>query len=128
MTVEELATSVFSYALWPLLTLAMVALWVAAILDITRHRRRGIFTNAALLYMTALVSVVAVVAVAGVSADFAAQWSEAVSGASSDGLQASKLGDKGLAHTSYTFSFGVENASNVTLVKSMSAKQQVQRN
>ena len=125
---EELATSVFPYALWPLLTLAMVALWVAAILDITRHRRRGIFTNAALLYMTALVSVVAVVAVAGVSADFAAQWSEAVSGASSDRLPASKLGDKGLAHTSYTFSFGVENASNITLVKSMSAKQQVQRN
>ena len=76
---EELATSVLSYALWPLLTFAIIALWVAAILDITRHRRRGTSTNAGLLYMTTLISVVAVIAVAGISAIFAAQWTEAVS-------------------------------------------------
>ena len=127
MTVEELATSILSYVVWPSLTLAMVALWVAAILDITHHRRRGIFTNAALVCMAALVSVVAAVAVAGISADFAAQWSEAVSGGSSEGIQASKLGDEGSAHA-YTFSFGVETASNMTLAKSTSAKQRVQGN
>jgi purine-cytosine permease-like protein len=80
---EELAVSVLSYGLWPSLTLAIVALWVAAALDITRHTRRGTSTNARLVCMTTLVSVVAVIAVAGISAVFAAQWTEAVSGESS---------------------------------------------
>jgi hypothetical protein len=105
---EELATSVLSYALWPLLTLAIVALWVAAILDISRHRRRGTSTNAGLLYMTTLVSVVAVIAVAGISAVLAAQWTEAVSGASSGEIQGNKLEGSTRA---YIFSFGLENAS-----------------
>ncbi len=124
-----MATSILSYALWPLLTLATVALWVAAILDITHHRRRGTSTNAALLYMTALVSAVAVVAVAGISAVFAAQWFEAVSGASSDGIQVNKLGDEGSEGSvgTYIFSFGMENASNIAAANSMSAKQQGQR-
>jgi hypothetical protein len=76
--------------------------------------------------MTALVSAVAVVAVAGISAVFAAQWSKAVSGASSDGIQANKLRDEGSVRT-YIFSFGMENASNIAAAKSMSAKHQGQR-
>jgi len=60
--------------------------------------------------MATLVSAVAVIAVAGISALFAVQWAEAVSGASSDGIQANKLEDEGSA-CAYIFSFGLENAS-----------------
>ena len=123
---EELATSVLSYALWPLLTLAIVALWIAAILDITRHGRRGTSTNAGLLYMTTLVSVVAVIAVAGISAVFAAQWTRAVSGASSGGIQANKLEDEG-SPRAYIFSFGLENASYGSPVTSTGAKRSQKR-
>ncbi len=118
---EELATSVLSYALWPLLTFAIIALWVAAILDITRHRRRGTSTNAGLLYMTTLISFVAVIAVAGISAVFAAQWIEAVSGESSGEIQANKLNNEGPARA-YIFSFGLENASHRPSVNSTGAK------
>ena len=123
---EELATSVLSYALWPLLTFAIIALWVAAILDITRHRCRGTSTNARLLYMTTLISVVAAIAVAGISAIFAAQWTEAVSGASSGEIQANKLEDEGPARA-YIFSFGVENASYGPPVNSTGAKKDQNR-
>jgi nitrate reductase NapE component len=57
---EELATSVLSYALWPLLTLAIVGLWVAATMDILRNRDGEAFTNVKLLCMATLVSVAAV--------------------------------------------------------------------
>ena len=123
---EELATSVLSYALWPLLTFAIIALWVAAILDITRHRRRGTSTNAGLLYMTTLISVVAVIAVAGISAVFAAQWTETVSGASSGEIQANKLEDEGSARA-YIFSFGLENASYGPPINSTGAKKDQNR-
>jgi heme/copper-type cytochrome/quinol oxidase subunit 2 len=123
---EELAISVLSYALWPLLTFAIIALWVAAILDITRHRRRGTSTNAGLLYMTTLISVVAVIAVAGISAIFAAQWTEAVSGVSSGEIQANKLEDEGSARA-YIFSFGLENASYGPPVNSTGAKKDQNR-
>jgi hypothetical protein len=110
MTVEELATPVLAYVLWPLLTLAIVALWAAAALDILRHKRRGTFTKAGLLSMAAVVSVVAVIAVCGVCAVFAGQWSEAVSRASTDDTQASKSAGEG-PRRAYIFSFGLENAS-----------------
>ena len=102
------ATSVFAYVLWPSLTLAITILWVAAMLDITRHRRRGTFTSAGLLGMAILVSVVAVVAVTGISAVLAAGWIDATSRASFAGIQAGKL--EGSARA-YIFSFGLENAS-----------------
>jgi hypothetical protein len=118
---EELAASVLLYGLWPSLTLAIVALWVVATLDIARHKRRGTSTNARLLCMTTLVSVVAVIAVAGISAVFAAQWTEAVSGESSGEIQANKLNDEGPARA-YIFSFGLENASHGPPVNSTGAK------
>ena len=102
------ATSVLAYALWPSLTLAIIILWLAAMLDITRHRRRGTYTSAGLLGMAILVSVVAVVAVTGVSAVLAAGWIDATSRASFAGIQARKL--EGSARA-YIFSFGLENAS-----------------
>jgi hypothetical protein len=102
------ATSVLAYVLWPSLTLAITILWVAAMLDITRHRRRGTFTSAGLLGMAMLVSVVAVVAVTGISAVLAAGWIDATSRASFAGIQAGKL--EGSARA-YIFSFGLENAS-----------------
>src|SRR5215212_10092503 len=71
--------SILPYALWPLLTLATVALWMSAMADITRHRRRGTFTRAGLVCMAAAVSAVAVIALAGIGAVFAGQRSEAVS-------------------------------------------------
>ena len=103
------ATSVLAYVLWPLLTFTIVVLWLAAMLDISRHRRRGTFTGAGLLGMATLVSVVAVIAFAGISAVLAAQWVETVSRASSDEIQVSKLEGEGSARA-YIFSFGLENA------------------
>jgi hypothetical protein len=60
--------------------------------------------------MAALVSVVAAIAVAGISAVLTTQWIEAVSRASSDGIQSDKLEGEGSARA-YIFSFGLENAS-----------------
>ena len=107
------ATSVLAYVLWPSLTFAIVALWFAAMLDITRHRRRGTSTSAGLLGMATLVSVVAVIAVAGISAVFAVQWAEAVSRTSFATLQADKLEGEGSAHA-YVFSFGLESSWRAT--------------
>ena len=102
------ATSVLAYALWPSLTLAIIILWLAAMLDITRHRRRGTYTSAGLLGMAILVSVVALIAVTGISAVLAAGWIDATSRASFAGSQTGKL--EGSARA-YIFSFGLENAS-----------------
>jgi hypothetical protein len=102
------AASVLAYVLWPSLTLAIIILWVVAMVDIIRHRRRGTFTSAGLLGMAILISVVAVVAVTGISAVLAAGWIDATSRASFAGIQAGKL--EGSARA-YIFSFGLENAS-----------------
>jgi hypothetical protein len=59
--------------------------------------------------MVTLVSVVAVIAFAGISSVLADQWVETVSRASFDEIQATKLEDDGSAHA-YIFSFGLENA------------------
>jgi hypothetical protein len=120
------ATSVLVYALWPSLTLAIVILWLVAMLDITRHRRRGACTSAGLLSMATLVSVVAVIALTGISAILAAQWIEAVSGVSSDGIQAGKLEGEGSARA-YIFSFGLENASYGSPVDSTSTEESQNR-
>ena len=119
-------TSVLAYALWPSLTLAIVILWLAGMLDITRHRRRGTFASAELLGMATLVSVVAVIALTGISAILAAQWIEAVSGVSSDGIQAGKLEGEGSARA-YIFSFGLENASYGSPVDSTSTEESQNR-
>jgi hypothetical protein len=110
MTIEELATSVLAYTLWPLLTLAILVLWAAAALDILRHKRQGTFTNTGLVGMAAIVSVVAVIAVFGICAVFAGQWFETVSRASFDGTQASRPAGED-PRRAYIFSFGLENAS-----------------
>jgi hypothetical protein len=109
--------SVLPFALWPLLTLAMVALWILAMVDITGHRRRGTFTSAGLLCTAAAVSVVAVIAVAGIGAVFGQQF-EAVSGA---GVQADEPGGDIPRHT-YLFSFGLEHVSYATPGKPKSTK------
>jgi hypothetical protein len=95
------AISVLEYALWPLLTFTVVALWLAAVVDISRHRRRGTFTGAGLLSMAILVSIVAVIACAG--------------------IEAGKLEDDGSARA-YIFSFGLENASYGSSVNSTGTK------
>jgi hypothetical protein len=115
------ATSVLEYALWPLLTFTIVALWLAAVVDISRHRRRGTFTGAGLLGMAMLVSIVAVIACAGTSAVLATRWVEAVSRAGFAGIEAGKLEDDGSARA-YIFSFGLENASYESSVNSTGTK------
>ena len=115
------ATSVLEYALWPLLTFTIVALWLAAVVDISRHRRRGTFTGAGLLGMAILVSIVAVIACAGTSAVLATRWVEAVSRAGFAGIEAGKLEDDSSARA-YIFSFGLENASYGSLVNSTDTK------
>ena len=103
-------TSVLPYALWPLLTLAMVALWLAAMADISSHRSRGTFTNAGLVCMAAAVSVAAIMAVAGIGTVFAGQQSRTTSGAASDRVQAAGQGEP--TGRTYLFSFGLEHVSN----------------
>jgi hypothetical protein len=115
------ATSVLEYALWPVLTFTIVALWLAAVVDISRHMRRGTFTGAGLLGMAILVSIVAVFACAGTSAVLATRWVEAVSRAGFAGIQAGKLEDDGSARA-YIFSFGLENASYGSPVNSTGTK------
>lgn len=115
------ATSVLEYALWPLLTFTIVALWLAAVVDISRHRRRGTFTGAGLLGMAMLVSIVAVIACAGTSVVLATRWVEAVSRAGFAGIEAGKLEDDGSARA-YIFSFGLENTSYGSLVNSTGTK------
>jgi predicted PurR-regulated permease PerM len=110
MSMEELARSVLAYASWPLLTLAILALWIAAALDILRHKSRGTLTSRGLLGMAVIVSVVAVIAASGIFAVFAGQWSEAMSRMSSEGSQASKPAVED-PRRAYIFSFGLENAS-----------------
>jgi predicted PurR-regulated permease PerM len=105
---QELTTSVLSYALWPLLTLAIVGLWLAATMDIVRNRHGEAFTNLKLLCMVTLVSVVAVIAIVGIGATFGGQWSEAVSSATSDGT---RTGGQEVQARTYLFSFGLEHAS-----------------
>ncbi len=101
---------IFGYVLWPFLTLAVVFLWTAAVLDILRHKRRGTFTDVGLMGMAAVVSVVAVIAVSAVYAVFAGQWAEAVSRTGAGRAQAGKPASEGPSRA-YIFSFGLENAS-----------------
>ena len=100
-------TSILQYALWPSLTLAMLALWTFGILDIDRHRRRGTSTSAGLLCMASCVSLVAIFAIAGIGAVFADPWAETVATAGPDGREA---GDLRVPARSPVFSFGLENA------------------
>ncbi len=118
---EELATSVLSYALWPLLTLAIVGLWVAATIDIMRNRGGEAFTNVKLLCMATLVSVAAVAAIVGIGAIFGGQWSEAVSSATVNDIRTD--GQEGLPARAYLFSFGLEHVSNAASAESRSATQ-----
>jgi hypothetical protein len=117
---EELASPVLSYVSWPLLTLAIVGLWVAAMLDIVRHRHGEAFTKVKLLCMATLVSVVAVIAIAGIGAILGGQWSETVSSAHSDGTRTNS--QEGVSARAYLFSFGLEHVSNVTPAESTDAK------
>lgn len=101
-------TSVLQYALWPSLTFAMLILWAFGMLDIDRHRRRRTSTGAGLLCMAGCVSVVTIVAVAGVGAVFADPWTETISKDGPNGLRAGEPGGPARAPI---FSFGLENAS-----------------
>ena len=92
------------------MTLAMIALWIAAIVDIMGRRRSGTFTSAGLMYMAAAVSVAAVIAVAGICAVFAGQRYEA---APRKGFEANEQRGAVSGHT-YLFSFGLDNVSNAT--------------
>ena len=120
------ATSVLAYVLWPLLVFTIITLWLAAMLDILRHRRRGTFTSAGLLGMATLVSIVAVIAFAGSSAVLATRWVEAVSRAGFAGIQANTLEDEGSARA-YIFSFGLEIASYGSSVNSTGTKKSQNR-
>ena len=95
-------SSLLLYTLWPLLSLTMVVLWIVAMVDIIGRRRRGTFTSAGLLCMAAAVSIVAVIAVAGIGAVFAGQRFEAVSGAGEDTSRHTYLFSFGLEHVSYS--------------------------
>ncbi len=106
---KELVSSALAFTLWPLLSLAILGLWISASLDIARYRHARAFTNAKLLYMVALVSVVAVIAIAGIGAVFGGQWSEAISSPPSAEPQAEKQDET--PARAYIFSFGLEHAS-----------------
>jgi uncharacterized SAM-binding protein YcdF (DUF218 family) len=116
------AASVLAFILWPISVLVIVALWMTALLDIARHRRREASRNTGPLGMAALVSAVAVVAVAGSSVLLAGQWVEAVSWTGAEALYASE--PEGEAQPrSYIFSFGLENASYGSLADPANARE-----
>lgn len=100
----SLAASVLHYLLWPGLTLAMLALWAAALLDIDRHRRMGTSTGARLACMACCVSFAAVAAIASGSALFADRW------AVSENTALRSEMNEGTAPAAI-FSFGLERAS-----------------
>ena len=110
-----------SYALWPLLTLLIVALWFAATLDIVLHSG-GEATNAKLLCMTVLVSVVAVAAVASIGGVFGGQYFDTAARTNPDGV------GKQDPDRAYLFSFGLEHASSVTPAKSTAPEKQTRHN
>jgi|SRR5215212_3925235 len=122
---EAPTISLLPHTLWPLLTLAMIALWTVAMADITRHRRRGTFTGSRLVGMAAAVSTVAVIALACIGAVCADQRFEAVSRADYGGVKPDARG-VGVPGRTYLFSFGLEHASDVTPARSTSTKQQGQ--
>lgn len=99
------------FALWPLLTLTVMVLWIVATVDITGYGRREALTSAKLLCMAAAVSAVAIIAVTGIGAVFAGQRSEAVPGAGRD-----------ITRSTYLFSFGLEHVSYATPGKPKSTK------
>jgi hypothetical protein len=111
---EASTLSILPHTLWPLLTLAMVALWTAAMADITRHRRRGTFTRTGLVCMAVTVSAVAVIALAGIGAVFSGQRFEAPSRAVD------------VPADTYLFSFGLEHASDAMPARPAGAKQREQ--
>lgn len=102
--------SALSYALWPLLTFAIVALWVAAMLDIKSHRRKASSTNAELLLMAVIVSAVAVIAVIVTSTVFPARWIGSVPEDTANKMQANERRCEAPVRA-YVFSFGLEHAS-----------------
>jgi len=112
-----------SYALWPLLTLLIVALWFAATLDIVLHSGGEAFTNAKLLCMTVLVSIVSVAAVASIGGVFGGQWFDTAARANPDGVKISKQDPE----RAYLFSFGLEHASSVTPAKSTAPEKQTRQ-
>jgi uncharacterized membrane protein YwzB len=101
-------TSVLQYASWPSLLFVVLVLWAFGMVDIDRHRRRGTFTGAGLLCMVGCISLVAIVAVAGVGAIFADPWAETVATADLDRRETGELREPA---RSPVFSFGLENAS-----------------
>jgi hypothetical protein len=116
------AASVLAFVLWPVSVLVVVALWMTALLDIVRHRRRGASGNAGPLGMVALVSAIATVAVVGSTALFAGHWVEAVSRTGANALYAGEPEDEAQPR-SYIFSFGLENASYGSLAGPAHAKE-----
>jgi hypothetical protein len=100
-------TSILQYALWPSLTLAMLALWTFGVLDIDRHRRRGTSTRAVLLCMAGCVSLVAIFAITGIGVVFADPWAETVATAGPNRGKADEFRGPVRAPV---FSFGLENA------------------
>ena len=112
MTAGKLTYPVLPYVLWPLLTLTVAGLRIAAALDIARHRRGGSFTNTKLSSMATLVSAVAIIALAGIGATFGSQWSDAVSGGTPDRTQVKV--QEVAPPRAYIFSFGPEHASDAT--------------
>jgi hypothetical protein len=89
---------------------AVLALWAFGVMDIDRHRRKGTSTSATLLCMACCVSLVAVLAVAGIGAAFSDPWVETVDSADPEGREAGQFPSPARTHL---FSFGLENASYV---------------
>ena len=114
--------SALSYALWPLLIFAIVALWVAAMLDINSHRRKASSTNAELLLMAVIVSAVAIIAVIFTSAVFPARWIGSVPEDTANEMQANERRCEAPVRA-YVFSFGLEHASHSTSLCMRSTKE-----
>lgn len=113
--------TLISYALWPLLTLVIVALWFAATLDIVLYSGGEAFTKLKLLCMAVLVSAVATAGVASIGGVFGGGRFDTVAGANSDEAEVYEQDP----NRAYLFSFGLEHASYTTPAKSTTTEKQI---
>lgn len=97
-----LEVSIIAYALWLLVTVMVVFLWIAALSEIKSPRSGLLFTNAMLTSMAVAISIVAVSAIVFVTVVSFPSWKETTPvNAASICVDQAK---------SYVFSFGLEYA------------------
>lgn len=96
----EAESQILSYALWPLLTFALVTLWLAGLSSIWSNRGSGSFTTTKLAAMAILLSFAAAVSFLAMDAALPTGWRNLFPGGSGEYCEEPA--------ESHLFSFGLE--------------------